>query len=259
MPPKMTGMPLARNWSAISQPALDLAGEHAGDRDEVDLLVEVDVLHMLVDERQLNIARDRGRKTDRPVRRQMKFGLPFQLRPFRINESDLHDYAFLAAIRKNFCINPDSASGSCFHNVIAPLSTIAENRSDPGRPSRCRERRKPLPPLRLARQHDRRLPGQDHLRRHVENGCQRRSSSLAAYRAAQQPEMDRRFAERARRQRIDEQVAPRQRAAAVQVIPEVIQVSPERTFRVRSRRSRCPVSAAGEYSMPASCSARLTA
>ena len=50
MPPKMTGIPLAPEMVGDLPAALDLAGEHAGDGNEVDLFVEVYVLHVLVGE-----------------------------------------------------------------------------------------------------------------------------------------------------------------------------------------------------------------
>src|ERR1017187_746699 len=70
--------------------ALDLAGKHHGDADEVDRTVEVDAFDVLVDEFYIHIRRKRGGENHRTVRRQVEFGLPGQLGPLGIDEAKLH-------------------------------------------------------------------------------------------------------------------------------------------------------------------------
>ena len=58
--------------------------------------IEIDLLDVFIGKRELHVARHRGRETNRTVRRQIEFRLPFQLRPSGVDKFYLHTKPFLS-------------------------------------------------------------------------------------------------------------------------------------------------------------------
>ena len=87
MPPKRTGTPRSLYSTRDFEGPRQLAGEHDGDPDEVAGGAEIDLLEVLVDERQRHLGRHGGGEDDGAVRGEVEFRLPVQLAPGRVDQA----------------------------------------------------------------------------------------------------------------------------------------------------------------------------
>src|SRR6185369_7234639 len=69
---------------------LDLAGEHAGYRHQVGLVIEIDLVDMFVCKHQFDIFRDSRCKADRSVGGKIEICLALELGPFRVYKFHFH-------------------------------------------------------------------------------------------------------------------------------------------------------------------------
>jgi len=80
-PPKITGTAPAAVGIGDLPAAPDLAGEHHGDGHRVGAVIEVELLHVLVDEGHRDLRRQRGGHDHRAMGWQVELGLAHELRP----------------------------------------------------------------------------------------------------------------------------------------------------------------------------------
>jgi len=126
MPPKMTLTPfLPVEISNLPAP-LHLHGQHHGDPDHIDRLIKINGLQIFIHKINIDIIGQGGGKDNRPMRRQVKLGLPVQLGPLGIDELKFHNLsALIKVIVKVYSLRPEALS-SRFAGIIRPALASGE-------------------------------------------------------------------------------------------------------------------------------------
>ncbi len=90
IPPKITLIPLFPiNVGDLPTP-FDLKSQHHGNADQIDRIIKIDRFQIFIDKFHVNAIRQGCGENDRAVRGQVKFGLPLEFWPLRIDESEFH-------------------------------------------------------------------------------------------------------------------------------------------------------------------------